>query len=425
MAVSSGDSRSSSRPSRWTRWALWATPWPARLIILILEATVTLLAATALLHGHPTHGDFGRFALLVALSAGYAEAGDRVERLRHYLATRTGTWASPVAVWCFAAALTLPAGWAGLFVVVLYGHRLVREHRHQTGHPHRLIFTAATVVLATLAASALNTAAIPSRGVLAVGLPGAIGVLAALLAYMAINQSLVSTVVYIVTRPANWRTGMLTGDDLALELATLVLGVLTAEALLHSPLITPLVLVLLVVIHRSSLVRRLQHGATTDAKTGLLNAAGWRQLAQRQLRRVQRGRNGATVLMIDLDHFKKINDTYGHLAGDTVLRAVADTLARELRGHDAVGRFGGEEFVVFLDGIAPATALTICTRLNSRIRELRFDDVRQVTASIGLANYPADGRHLDDLIEAADVAMYRAKARGRDQTQRADAAITP
>jgi diguanylate cyclase (GGDEF)-like protein len=419
-----GDSRTRSRPRRWTRWALWATPRPALVIILVVEAAVTILTVLALSVGHASGATLGRFALLVVLSGGYAEAGDRVERFRRYLSTSVGTMASPVAVWCFAAGLTLPPGWAALFVVVLYGHTLLRARRHESARPHRLIFTAATVVLATLVASAITTAVDPSGGLLAVGVPGAVGVLGALLAYIAINQSLVSIVIYFVRRPAKFRTAMLSGDDLTLEVATLVLALLTAEALVHSPLIAPLVLAVLVVLHRSSLVRQLERGASTDAKTGLLNAASWRQLAQRQLRRVQRGGDGASVLMVDLDHFKRVNDTYGHLAGDTVLRSVADTLARELRGHDAVGRFGGEEFVVLLDGVAPATALNICTRLNARIRELTFDDVHQVTASIGLASYPADGHHLDDLIEAADAAMYRAKDGGRDQTQPAVAGLT-
>ena len=118
---------------------------------------------------------------------------------------------------------------------------------------------------------------------------------------------------------------------------------------------------------------------------------------------------------LDLDHFKAVNDTCGHLAGDAVLRAVADCLKHELRGYDAVGRSGGEEFVAFLPGVTPEIALTIGERVRHRISTLDFADGLQVTASIGVAHFPSDAGELDALLAAADAALYSAKATGRDR----------
>ena len=102
------------------------------------------------------------------------------------------------------------------------------------------------------------------------------------------------------------------------------------------------------VLHRAVLVHQLAEAARTDLKTGLLNAAAWHTQAERALSRNRRDDSPRGVLVLDLDHFKRVNDTYGHLAGDNVLVAVADALRGEVRDRDLVGRFGGEEFVVLL-----------------------------------------------------------------------------
>ena len=98
------------------------------------------------------------------------------------------------------------------------------------------------------------------------------------------------------------------------------------------------------------LVRQLEEDASTDGKTGLLNAAAWQDKAGRAVLRSERGDRPATVLVLDLDHFKLVNDRFGHLVGDQVLAAVAASVRDEVRDEDIVGRFGGEEFVVLLQG---------------------------------------------------------------------------
>ena len=129
------------------------------------------------------------------------------------------------------------------------------------------------------------------------------------------------------------------------------MGALAAGAIASSsPLHAVLVLPPLVVLHRAVLVRHLQEVASTDGKTGLLNAAAWQDRAARVLERAQRGQGGAALLILDLDHFKHVNDRHGHLAGDRVLSSVAEALRAEVRDNDLVGRFGGEEFVIMLPG---------------------------------------------------------------------------
>ncbi len=136
--------------------------------------------------------------------------------------------------------------------------------------------------------------------------------------------------------------------------------------------------------------------------------------------RAERERASAAVLVIDLDYFKRVNDEFGHLVGDLALRAVADCLKDELRGYDALGRFGGDEFVVVLDGVDRDAAMHIAVRLTQALRTLMpstaaLTGILSITASIGVAAYPSHGTDLDALIDAADRALYAAKSAGRDR----------
>src|SRR5262249_24393193 len=160
--------------------------------------------------------------------------------------------------------------------------------------------------------------------------------------------------------------------------------------------------------------------------TELLNAAAWRQLAQRELQRAARQGTATAVLVIDMDEFKLLNDIYGHLAGDEALSAVAAALSDELRGYDAVGRFGGEEFVALWPGVDATAAVRVAERVRQRIERLDVSVKRHagpdshiaVTASIGVAS-AWGAAELDDLLRDADAALYRAKGAGRNTVRRA------
>jgi diguanylate cyclase (GGDEF)-like protein len=189
----------------------------------------------------------------------------------------------------------------------------------------------------------------------------------------------------------------------------------------NAPLLSPFTLLLIVVLRRSALVRELQVQAMRDAKTGLLNAGGWRQEADREVVRAERLGSELSVLMVDLDHFKDVNDSYGHPAGDAALAAIADCLRDALRGYDAVGRFGGEEFIALLADADQEVSRTVAERLCARIRCLELGHGGTVSASIGVGVGIAGRHSLDELIAVADKALYVAKGSGRDQVQLARA----
>ncbi|MEK6195982.1 MAG: GGDEF domain-containing protein [Deltaproteobacteria bacterium] len=119
--------------------------------------------------------------------------------------------------------------------------------------------------------------------------------------------------------------------------------------------------------------------------------------------------------MADLDRFKAINDTFGHTAGDQVLKAVGDYLHGSIRDVDSVGRYGGEEFVMLLPETDKAPARGLSERLRKGIAALELGNLPQITISMGVATFPEDGRTVDELLQKADAALYAAKKKGRNR----------
>jgi diguanylate cyclase (GGDEF)-like protein len=169
----------------------------------------------------------------------------------------------------------------------------------------------------------------------------------------------------------------------------------------------------------------LQFEAVHDHLTGLLNRGAILDLLRREGARSQRAGDALGVMMIDIDHFKKINDSQGHLIGDVVLMEVAKRLSAAVRGYDAVGRYGGEEFLVVLPGCGPADLVTSAERLRNSIAECPVDTsagLVPVTLSLGILSLlPGKRQSLDyeAMLRAADQALYRAKANGRNRVEMA------
>ena len=401
---------------RFRQWTIWTLPGRALAFVLTIYTLALGLTIVALLAAHPTSSDLNRFLLLAALSAIYSEAEDRTDRFRRYKAPGR-TFVDAQSVWTFAAVLILPAGYTALLIILIYVHTAVRGRRHGSWLPHRVAFTGSAVLLAGLAGGAVYHAIDGLSGI-PHGAAQALGVLCALVSYRLVNDSAVATVIYLATRPADFREVLLHADELMVEVATMILGAFTAQTIIVMPWLTPAVLVLIIMMYRGLLARTLEVAATTDGKTGLLNATAWRELAQRHLWRAAREDQAAAALVVDLDRFKALNDEHGHLVGDIALKAVADSIKNELRDYDAVGRYGGEEFVALLPNAGANPAMGIAERLRARIAgsPIAIDDGRSVrlTASIGVATYPTHGAELDELIRAADAAQYAAKAAGRN-----------
>jgi diguanylate cyclase (GGDEF)-like protein len=364
------------------------------------------------------------FAVLVALGVAQAEMSRRIERLRRWMSGQTHI--NVTSVWYLAGVVLLPPAWVALLAVVLYAHLWVRVWRQVRTRPvHRFVASTAWAMLSCFAASSVlavsglhGTPLQTARGLLALCLAAAV--------FELVNIGLVSAGIYLYTSKRSAADLIGTWEDNAFELATLCLGGLAALALVAQPVLVVFVVAPLLLLHRYLLLKQqLQVAAVTDEKTGLLNTAGWHESAVREHARVQRrgALGGFAVLMIDLDHFKRINDTYGHLTGDDVLAAVAVAISGSVRQGDTVGRFGGEEFVVLLPGLGHADVLGIAERVRVAVGELNVVistgngtvRVSGLSVSIGVARHPDAGPTLDDVLRAADAALYRAKEAGRNR----------
>ena len=158
----------------------------------------------------------------------------------------------------------------------------------------------------------------------------------------------------------------------------------------------------------------------TDSLTGLANRKHLMETLEAELERFRRYRRPLALAMVDIDHFKRFNDTFGHLAGDAVLRRLADTFRASLRGSDFAGRYGGEEFLLVLPETEASTAVEIAERIRTRVAGPAGTDAaaeRGITVSVGVAA-AVEGDDLESLIRNADTALYRAKQEGRDRVIR-------
>ncbi len=166
------------------------------------------------------------------------------------------------------------------------------------------------------------------------------------------------------------------------------------------------------------LYRKMETMATTDGLTGLTNHRTFQQRFEDLLERASRHGGKVALLLCDVDHFKKVNDNYGHPMGDEVLRRVARVLQEVPRKIDIPARYGGEEFAVLLDNVDVAQARTVAERIRIEISRVVVDTDKgplSVTESIGVAAFPEDGRDRATLIERADLALYHAKHTGRNR----------
>lgn len=158
--------------------------------------------------------------------------------------------------------------------------------------------------------------------------------------------------------------------------------------------------------------------ATHDVLTGAFNRRTVLEGLQRELSRAQREGTSVGVILMDLDHFKLINDTHGHPMGDMVLREAVYRLQRELRSHDLLGRYGGEEFLIVLPGCPIAETVTVAERLRQRLASepIKLSEGQiLVTGSFGVASSTADSENVEALIQTADASLYRAKHEGRNR----------
>jgi len=179
---------------------------------------------------------------------------------------------------------------------------------------------------------------------------------------------------------------------------------------------------LAVSLSNARMLRRLEELATLDGLTGLLNKRALLELAAQKLRSATRFGKSLSVLICDIDHFKKVNDTYGHDVGDIVIRGFADVLKRIKRDIDILGRFGGEEFVIVCEETSEKGAIQLAERIRQELEASRFASEQgelKVTCSVGVTTYPTGGKDWDALFKSADEALYVSKRGGRNRVTHA------
>jgi|SRR5579871_853742 len=166
---------------------------------------------------------------------------------------------------------------------------------------------------------------------------------------------------------------------------------------------------------------RLYEQATRDSLTGLWNRVAAMQILEREIARATRSKTSVAVIMADLDHFKEVNDTHGHLSGDALLREAAARMSSSLRSYDSIGRYGGEEFLVVIPGCHFRDSLVVAERLREAVGGQPFrigESTCRITCSFGLAwTACIDGADANQLLREADSALYAAKKNGRNRVE--------
>jgi two-component system cell cycle response regulator len=158
-----------------------------------------------------------------------------------------------------------------------------------------------------------------------------------------------------------------------------------------------------------------EEAAFTDHLTGLANRRRFERQLEREVGRVERFGHPFTLLMLDIDSFKNLNDSFGHDAGDDAIRRLSKVLREGTRGIDLAARIGGEEFAVLLVETRKDGGFEVAERLRAAIKSLELPQAGHITASFGVAECPSDAQTAADILKAADVALYEAKRNGRDQ----------
>jgi diguanylate cyclase (GGDEF)-like protein len=420
----------------WRTWPLFGAP-RVTAVYLVLIDLLALVWCVRVLSRTPvtssTQLAFGRhsamwnwivLALLLVLALAFEEGARRAARLKLRLSGNMKR--DMTSVWCIAGAVAMPPAFAVMLLVPIMIYVWFRQQRPAGERLHFKVFNASTAIMGCLTAGLVVQRVHHLWPDLPGFVTGSVAVFVAIVVHAAVNRALVT--VGAVTLGARGRALIGTSEDNLIELATLCLGGLVALAAGYQPWLAVLVIAPMVTLQRGALVRELETAATVDSKTGLLNAVAWEQLAQHELARARRESYVLAILIIDIDHFKLVNDRFGHLVGDAVLRALGKSLRTSMREYDTAGRFGGEEFVAVLPDADVESAMVVAERIRSRINQLLVSDLvdglspedpMRLSVSVGVACLALHGDELVDLLHSADRALYQAKAGGRNRVMMA------
>jgi diguanylate cyclase (GGDEF)-like protein len=407
--------------ARWAKtvraWEIWTLPrWLGAVVASVVLCDVAAIGVAAGTF-HPTVRGATLFALLVGCIVVTGELTRQVGENKGLIKDVYGAWALP-------AAFLLPPIYVLVMTIIHYGFLQWRVRRIAL---YKRAYSAAEVGLSFAAAGLtfrwIYASVLPSQpSAMIHGLVWCLALIVAVLVHMAINKAFMMMALRGSDPLLNIRSTFFAREPLYNDLAELCVGALVAYAVATNVFLAPLSLPLVALLQRSLRHEQLLKASRTDAKTGLLNARTWESEAEAEVARAVRARMALAVAVLDIDFFKLVNDTYGHLFGDEVLKEIAHCLPEMLREYDSSGRFGGEEFVLLLPHTRAVDAFRIADRVRDHISglSLRTSDGQsvQVTVSVGVAALDAGStRELSELLAAADAALYRAKRDGRNQVQ--------
>ena len=410
-------------------WPLWDLPRWLQGLVAGVVAGYLAAVAVAVAGAQLEWSQLRLFALLLACSAVSVELTRRAGQAG-------GVVRDVYAIWDLPVALLLPPVYV---LLVPIPRMILTQARIRKTLLHRRAYSAAALGLSYAAASVIFHATVPLLGAGTGTGTGERALLWTLLVIgcgllrVTLNDGLVLVAVKGSAPQTRLRSEITGAEAVYGSTAELALGTLVTFVTAHVAFAAVLALPLVVSLQRSLRHSQLVAEASVDAKTGLLNDRTWRQRAAEEVERAARTGAPLAVAVLDIDHFKSVNDTYGHPAGDQVLEGVAAVVTAQLRGCDVVGRIGGEEFAIILPDTTPQAAVEAAERLRTTIllTPFRFDGTSDgtvdgtvdgasgqalacVTVSIGIAVAAHPDGDLGRYYGSADRALYAAKQGGRD-----------
>jgi diguanylate cyclase (GGDEF)-like protein len=355
--------------------------------------------ASLLAHGHV---DWPQFAIILAAGA-----------VAHAFAVQTPgnqVFHSGLA-FAVAAAVLLPPQGIVLVCIAQHATDWVRQR-----YPWYIqSFNIANYTLSALSAWAVHDALVGLGPMSSPGLGRVLAASACGATFVLVNHAMLAPMLKLARGHSLESSGLFALDGVITDLVLAAIGITVALALATEPAAALVAALPLVVLHRVLAVPNLRAQALRDHKTGLLNARGIDERAREELARARRFDRPLSLLMIDIDNLRSINNRYGHLTGDAVLVAVAESFNASMRDYDLCARFGGDEFVIVLPETPANQALEIAERVKAAVRSapLRHDDSDlPIGISIGVATLGRGDQTLSDLMRRADTGTYASKAAG-------------
>ncbi len=359
-------------------WPIWSLPrWLTGYVLTIIAVALAAIGIAASVSVFSRH-NLALFGLLMACTAA------AVELTRKASEEGSGASKDTQGVWELPVAILLPP----FFALVSPIARIALTHWRVRRAPlYRRVFSCAAVGLSYGAASVTfhSLSALVARGstgTLSHGTVWTLLVIVSALVKSVINKATVLTAAKGANPGSKIRTAVLSGESLYHDASEICIGVLVTFGVAGNPLL----------LQRSLRHAKLVTDSRADPKTGLLNAATWERESAVEVARAVRTQSPLAIAMVDIDKFKVINDTYGHLVGDQVLKEIANTLNTMLRDYDLAGRFGGEEFSLLLPQTRAVDAFRIAERVRANIASVSViapgatgGERVQVTVSIGVA----------------------------------------